>query len=512
MEVARTRSVSLRGLEGALVEVEAHIAPGLPSFALTGLPDKACGQAPDRVRPALASSGYPLPTRRITVNLSPAALEKHGSGFDLPIAVAVLVASGVIAQRVVGDIVHLGELGLDGALRRIHGILPAVLHAQAQGVRTVIVPPENLAEAQLVEGVDVHAPPNLRTLIQWYAGVAAGHDLPQSEAAAGAGRAERLVGDLADVVGQTEARMALELAATGGHHLALGGPPGVGKTMLAERLVTILPPLTREQALQTHAVASLIGAIGAVHGLDLTPPYVAPHHTASMAALVGGGSRQVLPGAVSRAHHGVLFLDEAAEFDQRTLNTLRQPLESGEVVIARARAVHRYPARFLLVLASNPCPCGNAYHKGRECTCSPTVIRHYRNKLNGPLLDRIDLQVSVHPVTLSALDGNVGESSAVVAARVAQGRGAAEERWAALGYRLNAEVPGSVIRRPPYRLAARTTAGLARLLDRGDLTMRGFDRALRVAWTVADLAGHTVPDPDDVSAALALRHTGRLAA
>ena len=510
MTFGRTRSVTLAGLAGAVVEVEAHISNGLPAFALSGLPDTACQQAPNRVKAASASIGCSLAQERITINLSPASIPKNGSGFDLPIAVAVFAALGLVPGGRLRDAVHLGELGLDGSIRPVRGVLPAVLAAARDGARDVVVPVANAAEAALVTQVRVHAVEHLADLVAAYDTGAEdlGVRAPRPESVSTA----RVVPDLADVAGQHEARTALELAAAGGHHLFLLGPPGSGKTMLAERLVSILPRLSREQSIDVLAVRSLLGVRAEELEVEGVPPFVAPHHSATQAAIIGGGSSTVRPGAISQAHHGVLFLDEAPEFRTGALQALRQPLESGEVVVARARASVRFPARFQLVMAANPCPCGMGFGKALECNCTSMAKRVYVGRLSGPLLDRVDLQVQVPAVTRSALGGEPGESSAVVSARVAAARAVQAERWAQEPWALNSHVPGSSLRRGRWRLPSSTTADLDRALDRGSLTLRGYDRVLRLGWTVADLAGREMPGRDDLGLALTLRNQGPVAA
>ena len=513
MGFGRTRSVALTGLDGALVQVEADIAQGLPHFAVSGLPDTACLQSTDRVKAGTTNSGLPLPQRRITVNLSPASIPKAGTAFDLAIAVAALVGAQVLPADVAEDVVHLGEVGLDGTIRPVRGVLPSVLAAAAQGVRDVVVPLANAREAALVPGVRVHAVPDLATLHHRYGQAKAGR-LPEvplppavEDSAADSGAK-----DLADVVGQPEARLAVELAAAGGHHLFLMGPPGAGKTMLAERLVSVLPHLEPQQSLEVLAVRSLLGPVPDSLAVEATPPFVAPHHSASTAAIVGGGSGAIRPGAVSRAHHGVLFLDEAPEFKVTTLQALRQPLESGEVWVSRARSSVRFPARFQLVMAANPCPCGLGFGKGAECSCRPQAKRAYMTKLGGPLLDRVDLQVAMPAINLAALAETSGESSDVVAARVADARGVQAVRWAGHPWMLNGHASGSTLRRGTFRLARSVTADLDRALDRGQITLRGYDRILRLGWTVADLAGHSCPNRDDLGLALTLRNRGPVAA
>ncbi|OLT46835.1 YifB family Mg chelatase-like AAA ATPase [Cellulosimicrobium sp. CUA-896] len=508
MALGTTRAVALVGLTGHVVEVQAHIAASVPGFVLVGLPDTALSESRDRVRAAVASSGLTWPQRKITVNLSPAALPKSGTTFDLAIAVATLAGAGILGTSDVERVVHLGELGLDGRLQPVRGVLPAVAAAVDAGFPDVVVPAADEPEARLVPGARVVGAVDLADVARLH-----GADLerPAGHVAVPAARPSAVVrrdGDLVDVLGQDEARHALEVAAAGGHHLLLVGAPGAGKTMLASRLPGILPDLTESEAVEVTAVHSVAGVFDPGAGLVRRPPFEDPHHTATPAAIVGGGSGLPRPGAASRAHRGVLFLDEAPEFGARVLQTLRQPLEHGELVIHRAGGTARYPARFQLVLAANPCPCGRAVGKGLDCTCSAVAQRRYFGRLSGPLLDRVDVQVEVRPVSrVERANGARPESSAAVAARVRAAREAAAARLAGTGWRTNAEVPGTWLRDrlgpDPALLRDVDTA-----LDRGSLSLRGADRVLRLAWTVADLAGRAAPSRADIGQGLALRTRG----
>jgi len=497
-----------------LVDVEVDITPGLPKIVFSGTVDPAVREAGERVRSATAYSGVPFPPRRVTINLSPASVPKSGSGFDLAIAVAVLAAARAVPAALVDGVVHLGELALDGTVRGIRGVLPLVLGARAAGFPTVVVPWANVPEARLVSGIEVVGVRDLGGLITRY------HDLDQgrcpvelADPPAAEATQSFVPPDLAEVVGQDDARHALAMAAAGGHHLALVGPPGAGKTMLAERLPGLLPRLTEEQALEVATVASVLGVLPAGgRVLSHQAPFVAPHHGASMAAMVGGGSGTARPGAVSLSHHGVLFLDEAPEFAAAVLQALRQPMEAGEVTVARANGAFRFPARFQLVLAANPCPCGMGSGRGAACTCSALQIRRYGSRLSGPILDRVDIQVHVPAPSRAALVGRPGESTATVAARVLAARAAQAARWRGRPYAVNARVPGPQLRSRPFRLPGSHTADLDAAVDRGLLSLRGYDRCLRLAWTVADLAGRGSPGRDDVGMALMLRHRRAVAA
>ena len=506
MAVGRTHAISLLGLRGAVVEIEADITSNLPSFVLIGLPDAALGEARERVRAAAKNSGCGLPNRKITVNLSPAALPKHGSGFDLGIAIAVLAAAKTINPHSIERVVHLGELGLDGRLRPINGILPAVLSAARAGFSTVMVPTGNADEASLVPGIRVVPVASLLDAVIWHGGKFAPIVVePIMRPLPDVADEEEL--DLSDVLGNRDAVEAMVTAAAGGHHVFLLGPPGAGKTMLASRLPGLLPDLDAEQAIEVSSLRSLSGIpVGGT--LPRVPPFESPHHTATAAALVGGGSGMIRPGAAARASHGVLFLDEAPEFASSVLDALRQPLESGVITIHRANTVAQFPGSFQLVMAANPCPCGQYGARDSDCTCAPNARRRYLARLSGPLLDRIDIQFRVQRITSAqerVANASDRMSTAVARDRVATARATSAARLADTPWKLNSQVPGAWLRGPGVRLATAVTASIDRALERGGITMRGYDRILRLAWTLADLDGSTKPDADHIGRALYLR-------
>lgn len=497
MALGRAYSVAIRGLDGVMVEIEADITSGLPGVHLVGLPDAALQESRDRVRAAITNCGNSWPMSRLTLGLSPATLPKGGSMYDLAIACSVLSAHLKTHWGRLEKTVLLGELALDGRVRPVKGVLPAVMAAKRAGWPSVVVPAENLAEASLVDGIEVWGVRTLGQLQAWLNGKAALDERVDTTAPA----VDDSV-DLADVVGQTQARWAVEIAAAGAHHLMLTGPPGIGKTMLAQRLPGLLPDLTDDEALEVTAIHSVVGLLTGDTPLITRPPFVAPHHTSSVSALVGGGSGMARPGAISRSHRGVLFLDECAEIGTSVLEALRTPLEEGKIRLARRDGVACYPARFQLVLAANPCPC--APPNPRDCVCPSADRRRYLGKLSGPLMDRVDLRVDMHPVLAGAFGDHAAESTSAVRARVAAARAAAAERWREVGVRTNAEVPGPVLRRR-FRLSRDAMEPLRKSLDSGRLSIRGVDRTLRVAWSLADLRGRNSPNLEDVSTALGFR-------
>ncbi|ABM13017.1 YifB family Mg chelatase-like AAA ATPase [Mycolicibacterium vanbaalenii] len=495
--LGRAFSVAVRGVEGEIVEIEADISSGLPGVYLVGLADAALRESRDRVRAAISNCDFEWPMTRLTLALSPATLPKMGSVYDVALAAAVLSAHGKTSWPRLEKTVLLGELALDGRVRPVKGVLPAVLAAQRQGWPTVVVPVENLAEASLVDGIEVWGVGSLRQLQSWLAGKGDLHARVERREQA----PDRVV-DLSDVVGQTQARYAVEVAAAGGHNLMMTGPPGVGKTMLAQRLPGLLPPLTHTESLEVTAIHSVAGLLTGDTPLITRPPFVAPHHTSSVAALVGGGTGLARPGAVSRAHRGVLFLDEFAEINSAALEALRTPLEDGVIRLARSDGVACYQCRIQLVLAANLCPC--APPDPRDCQCGVAERRRYRSKLSGPLVDRVDLRVEMHASRAGTFNDEEGESTDVVRQRVWAARQAAAERWRPHGVATNAEVSGSLLRRR-FWPSTQVMKPLRRAVDRGTLSIRGMDRTLRVAWTLCDLAGRTTPDADDVATAMSFR-------
>ncbi|MBB5894125.1 YifB family Mg chelatase-like AAA ATPase [Kutzneria kofuensis] len=498
MPLSRTWSVALLGVDGLPVEIEADVGQGKPKVQLLGLPDPALNESKDRVRAAVRNSGLDWPDQ-VTLALSPADLPKGGSGYDLGLACAVLAGAGSVPQTKLGGTVLIGELALDGRIRPVRGVLPRLLAAKRAGLKCAVVPVETLAEAALVDGIQARGANRLVDVLSWLKDEESALVEPSPPSSV----TRATTSDLVDVVGQPEARWALEVAAAGAHNLLLVGPPGTGKTMLAERIVGLLPQLTPDEALEVTAIHSIAGTLSADVPLVTLPPFIAPHHSASIPALVGGGVGLARPGAVSMAHRGVLFLDEACEFGTPHLEALRTAIEEGEIRLARRDGVARYPARFQLVLATNPCPC--APIRDVDCRCTPNERRRYFSRLSGPLLDRIDIRTRMRPIhAMHNSDVGPPESSVTVRERVAKARVRAVERWAAHGWQTNAEVPGPALRRH-FRPPAKAMRLLDRGLETGFVSARGADRCIRIAWTLADLAEKDCPDSDDVAAALEFR-------